>query len=684
MTLRLTRPRALRSRRSFAAAGLLALATTAAATVLPATNAFAHGGAIMPGTRTYLCYQDGRSTGGDLQPHNPACAHAVEVGGKQPLWDWFGVLRGDAGGRTTGYIPDGQLCSGGNTKYGAYDEARADWPTTRLTSGAKFTWHYNAWAPHPGTFYLYVTKDGYDPTKPLKWSDLEEQPFSTWKEATPNGNGEYYWDVTLPANKTGQHIIYSRWVRSDSQENFFNCSDVVFDGGNGQVITPSGGSSGGAGSTTSTPTTTSTTTPTSPAPTTATPTDPPSTTSPTTSQSTAMPSGHDHGTPGDQGCTAQVNVKAWPGGYIGTVTVMNRGAAQQPWNVGFTVPAGVRLFAGWNADVKAIGTRVSAEAPAWKRSLASGAEVSVGFVAAGPSNPAPSGVMLNGTACGSSGSAQPTPSATTSSPAPATSTTTSAAPAPSQSSSSEPAPVTSTSTTAPAPTSTGGTTNAAFSDGFESQTGGSPSGIWTASSKDCSGTGKATIDTTVSHSGGKSLRIDGGEGYCNHIFVAPAQDLSAMGKDIYARMYIRHTTAQPAGHTTFLAMKDTSQGGKDLRIGGQNSALQWNRETDDATLPAQSPAGVAQSTALPTGTWQCLEIEVNGANGTAHTWLNGTEVKGLTADGVPTTDIDGQWYAGKTWRPAITDLRLGWESYGGGADTLWYDDVAIGTSRIGC
>jgi hypothetical protein len=32
----------------------------------------------------------------------------------------------------------------------------------------------------------------------------------------------------------------------------------------------------------------------------------------------------------------------------------------------------------------------------------------------------------------------------------------------------------------------------------------------------------------------------------------------------------------------------------------------------------------------------------------------------------------------------LTDLRLGWESYGEGADTLWYDDVAVGGARNGC
>ena len=50
---------------------------------------------------------------------------------------------------------------------------------------------------------------------------------------------------------------------------------------------------------------------------------------------------------------------------------------------------------------------------------------------------------------------------------------------------------------------------------------------------------------------------------------------------------------------------------------------------------------------------------------------------------MPTHDIDGQWY-NRTWRPQLTDLKLGWESYGEGADTLWYDDVAVGASRIGC
>jgi cellulase/cellobiase CelA1 len=81
------------------------------------------------------------------------------------------------------------------------------------------------------------------------------------------------------------------------------------------------------------------------------------------------------------------------------VTVLNRGALRQPWEITFTVPNGLTLYSGWNADVRLSGTNVTATAPAWNRSLRTGDEASVGFVVAGPSSPPPSDVRLNGVAC---------------------------------------------------------------------------------------------------------------------------------------------------------------------------------------------------------------------------------------------------------------------------------------------
>jgi len=364
------KPRSLRNTILIA---LLAVSTAIGVLVLTPMVAAAHGATTSPGSRTYLCYQDGLQSGGDLKPQNAECAKAVATGGTQPLYDWFGVLRSDGAGRTSGFIPDGGLCGGGTTKYAPYDVPGNDWPATRLTSGAPFTVHYNAWAAHPGTFRLYVTKDGYDPTKPLAWSDLESTPFSTWSETTPNGSGEYYWDVTLPT-KTGRHIIYSVWARSDSQETFYGCADVVFDGGHGEVIGIPG--YGGQPPATTPPATTPVTTP--PA------TTPPATTPPA----------------GSGNCTATVAISSsWSGGYQGAVTVVNNGTAITPWSVTFTLPSGVTLQSGWNADFTTSGTTVTATAPSWSRTLAAGGSVNLGFVANGSSNPAPSAVKLNGVAC---------------------------------------------------------------------------------------------------------------------------------------------------------------------------------------------------------------------------------------------------------------------------------------------
>jgi hypothetical protein len=220
----------------------------------------------------------------------------------------------------------------------------------------------------------------------------------------------------------------------------------------------------------------------------------------------------------------------------------------------------------------------------------------------------------------------------------------------------------------------------AFCDGFENQTGTTPSGDWSTSFPNCQGTGSAAVDSTTAHAGTRSIRVNGGIGYCNHVFVGTTRGVG--GATLYTRFFVRHTTALPDAHVTLLAMRDTADGGKDLRMGGQNRAMQWNRESDDATLPEQSPNGVAKSVPLATGVWTCVEFGVTGSE--LRTWVNGTEVAGLHADSTPTPDVDSQWLRRGTWRPALADFRLGWESYGGGQDTLWFDDVAVGRSRIGC
>ncbi|MET7509673.1 lytic polysaccharide monooxygenase [Streptomyces albidoflavus] len=199
------------------------LAVPLALTVLGASPAGAHGTMTDPVSRVSACYAEGPES-----PSSDACKAAVAASGAQAFYDWNEVNLPDVAGRHREVVPDGKLCSAGRDKYRGLDLPRADWPSSPLSAG-KHTFRYRATAPHAGTIELYLTKEGYDPTKPLAWSDLEEKPFATAEQPQATG-GEYVFEGTVP-ERTGRHLVYSVWQRSDSPEAFYTCSDVVFGGG---------------------------------------------------------------------------------------------------------------------------------------------------------------------------------------------------------------------------------------------------------------------------------------------------------------------------------------------------------------------------------------------------------------------------------------------------------------------
>ncbi|MFE5210574.1 cellulose-binding domain-containing protein [Streptomyces sp. NPDC056600] len=363
----------------------------------------------------------------------------------------------------------------------------------------------------------------------------------------------------------------------------------------------------------------------------------------------------------DSGCRVDYTVNQWTGGYTAAVKVTNLGSAVTGWRLTWTYGGDQKVTSAWNATVTQSGQNVTAVGSGWNGNLATGGSAEFGLQGSyQSSNPTPSSFALNGVAC--NGTVTPTD--------PGTPTTT---------------PPTTPPTTSQPPTNPpgGGCGGAVICDGFEDQSGSTPAGNWKLEAPDCQGAGKVSVDSSVAHSGSKSVRVDGKAGYCNHAFLATTKDIASVGPVMWVKMWVRHTTALPAAHVSFVSMPDSSQGGKTLRVGGQNSALQWNREIDDATLPAQSPNGVAQSRALPTGSWQCLRFKIDTSNGNLDTWLGSEQVPGLHADGVPTGDIDQQWLS-RTTAPRPTGLRLGWESYGVGDDTLWFDDVAVSRSEVTC
>ncbi|MFD9134978.1 lytic polysaccharide monooxygenase [Streptomyces bottropensis] len=211
-----------RTATAFASAGVVGAAPLVLA-VLSAGPAMAHGSLGDPVSRVAQCYAEGPES-----PRSAACAAAVSAGGTQALYDWNGVRIGDAAGRHRELIPDGELCSAGDETFKGLDLARADWPATSVRAGS-YSFRYRVTAPHKGTFAVYVTKPGHDPSRPLGWDDLDlAHPVA--KATDPAASGGFStFSGTLP-QRSGRHVLYAVWQRSDSPEAFYSCSDVAFGG----------------------------------------------------------------------------------------------------------------------------------------------------------------------------------------------------------------------------------------------------------------------------------------------------------------------------------------------------------------------------------------------------------------------------------------------------------------------
>ncbi len=181
----------------------------------------------IPINRVYSCFLEGPEA-----PKSSACQAAKQVGGTQAMYDWNGVNQNPQGDNHQAMVPDGTLCGGGKAEFKGFNLARDDWRATSIVPDASgnFEFIYKATAPHATKYFkFYVTKNGWNPKQALKWSDLE--PFGTINgNPTQDASKRYHMTLKLPQGKTGPHIIFNVWKRSDSEEAFYSCSDVNFGG----------------------------------------------------------------------------------------------------------------------------------------------------------------------------------------------------------------------------------------------------------------------------------------------------------------------------------------------------------------------------------------------------------------------------------------------------------------------
>lgn len=343
---------------------------------------YAHGSMEDPVSRVYGCFLEGPE-----RPLTAACQAAVAAAGTQQFYDWTGVNQ-LANGHHQALVPDGKLCSGGKASHSGLDLARDDWPsqTIALDSNGNYEFVFLATAPHATAYFdFYVTKDGYDPTQPLTWGDLEATPFCHITSVTL-ADGRYRMSCPLPANKQGKQVIYNIWQRSDSAEAFYTCMDVTF------------------GTSAATPTATTTPTPLGTPPN-ATPTPKPTTPTPNVS------------------CQVAYKVtSSWADGFNADLLITNNGqTAIDGWTLTWSFPGTQAIAALWNGNSSQSGSGVMVTNESWNGTLAAqGGTASIGFEARGSAaNSQPATFVLNGQLCGGG-----SPSTVTTTPTPATPTTT--------------------------------------------------------------------------------------------------------------------------------------------------------------------------------------------------------------------------------------------------------------------
>ncbi|MFJ3924864.1 lytic polysaccharide monooxygenase [Streptomyces sp. NPDC090022] len=193
-----------------AGAATLGLGLIAGASLLMAPSASSHGYTDSPISRQKLCANRTVANCGQIQ------------------WEPQSV-EGLKGFPAAGPA-DGKICAGGNGQFAELDDPRAGaWPTTRLTSGQNFTFRWQFTANHSTTdFKYYVTKNGWDPSKPLTRASLESQPFLTIAYNGARPPMTFSHQGALPSGKTGRHLILAVWTINDTANAFYACSDVQF------------------------------------------------------------------------------------------------------------------------------------------------------------------------------------------------------------------------------------------------------------------------------------------------------------------------------------------------------------------------------------------------------------------------------------------------------------------------
>ena len=186
------------------------------------------------------------------------------------------------------------------------------------------------------------------------------------------------------------------------------------------------------------------------------------------------------------------------------------------------------------------------------------------------------------------------------------------------------------------------------------------------------GDGEVVIDDQVAHGGAHSLKVHG-SGFSTFLVLSGGGFPPTTGP-LHVRLFMRLAEAMTGGHNTFL-VADTQAApgaGNSFRLGEMNAMLMYtvNGDTHGALANENYYNDHLPGAALGPLTWSCLELVLDHQK---------PEVA-VTLDGKSVTDLHHVDWA----LDAYDTLRFGFEKYAGPVGDVWYDDIAVGTTSLGC
>ncbi|WP_437602427.1 hypothetical protein WMF28_12485 [Sorangium sp. So ce590] len=208
--------------------------------------------------------------------------------------------------------------------------------------------------------------------------------------------------------------------------------------------------------------------------------------------------------------------------------------------------------------------------------------------------------------------------------------------------------------------------NATFCSGFEDA--GLPEGAtYRPSYQADQAANNMVIDTATFRAGASSLHVKpGGSGYDWRML-----SVETPGPTFWVRLYMRSSVdiGQSGHNAYFQAMTGDGEpnAGDNVEIAEQFCQILLNQR-DDLVLSEGATAMCGSGTKLPKDTWHCMEAYFDGPQGNVQVYANGDKIIDKTG-----------------WKKFdFKTFSFGYLGFHGPARSMWYDDVAVASERIGC